>query len=815
MRTRINFAAAILGLVLAASWNGSAQVQRFEISGSVTDPSGAVVINATANLLNYANGSAVSAQTDPNGRFVITGLVRGNYLLTVNADGFSVFSKDITITDQSPQALQIELAVGNISEVVAVTATRTQVATSETAVPVSVIDKVALEEKPVNTIGDVFRNLPGTGTVNEGSFQVRPRIRGLDSNRVLVLVDGERLNNGRTATQQSGIEIGLVETDQIETVEVVRGAGSVLYGTDALGGTINIITKGIQRNTDGGFRFGAAFNGYFSTNDRGRRGSVALTGSTDRFAFRVAQSLERYGNYSTGDLNGEIIDGVEEDGEVLNGQSHGGNTQVTTRFFFDDDNDLKLNYERRRVGNIGVPTLVGFFNAYFPFSDRDKFNARFETRNVTPYLAKIAGTFYVQKQNRNFSNILNIPAFPPFFPGLLQESETITDTKTIGFDVQTNWLIGNDNLLTAGFSGFRDANEDLRTVETIIPFPSVDTTKSVPDAKFGSFAGFVQNSYKINERLQIIGGFRMERFFSSAEPTAGFSLPGALTPSQIEDLGLEGLADGLDVSQTAATGDAGVVVGITNELSLTARVGRSFRVPNIFERFFTDLGSVEGFVVGNPLLEPESGVNFDAGLRFRNSNVAGSFTYFRNSYKNFLSNEIALDRNGDPIVIQNGPSSLEVYQTVNLDEVRIQGFEAEVEVPLKLGFGFLTPGANLSYLRGDNLTADQPLNSITPLKAVFNVRWENLGSNYFVDWSTRAVAEQERLSAEFLAVNNGPEPGFIVSDLRGGYIFRKDGFRLSFNAGITNLFGKQYAEQFVFAPARGRSFVFGTRWEFN
>ncbi|MCO6510473.1 MAG: TonB-dependent receptor [Aridibacter famidurans] len=793
----------------------SAQSVRTQVDGSVTDESGAVVVGASVQLLSTSAGNTVSSETDDQGRFKFSDVAPGIYLLSVNSAGFSEFSSEIRVAGSSPFSIDVALSVGNISESVTVTATRTQVATSDTAVPVSVIDRRELEEKPVNTIGDVFRDLPGTSTVNEGSFGVRPRIRGLDSNRVLILVDGERLNNGRTSTSASGVEIGLVETDQIESVEVVRGSGSVLYGTDALGGTINIITKGVERNRDGGFRFGAAFNGYFSSNESGRRGSVALNGSTDNFAFRVAQTLERYGNYFTGNLGSEEIDGVAPDGEVLNSQSHGGNTQATAKFFFNDNNDLKINYERRRVANIGFPTLVGTFNAFFPFSDRDKFNGRFETRNVTPYLAKIAGTFYWQNQNRNFTNILDVPAFPPFFPGILQVSETVTDTDSLGFDVQTNWLLGNDNLLTAGVSGFRDRNEDARTIENFRPVNAVEMSNSVPDARFGSFAAFAQDAFKLSERLQIIGGIRIERFFTSSDPTEGFSLPGALTPTQIEDLGLVGLEDGLDVTETASTGDIGAVFGITNELSVTARIGRSFRVPNIFERFFTDLGSAEGFVVGNPNLEPESGVNFDTGLRFRNSSVAASITYFRNSYKNFLSSELAFDRNGDPIEIPSGSSFLQVYQTVNLDRVRIQGFEAEVEVPLRLGFGFLTPGGNVSYLRGDNLTEGEPLNAITPLKAVFTVRWENLGSNYFVDWSTRLVAEQERLSESFLDVNGGPEPGFKVSDLRGGYVYRRENWRMSFNGGITNIFGERYNEQFVLAPARGRSFVFGTRIEFD
>lgn len=803
----------LITLILASLALG--QERRVSVDGEVFDEAGAVIVDAQVTLVNDATGAALSARTDSSGRFRIENAPSGSYTLFVNAEGFSASSRTLKVPGNEEEPLKITLAVGNVSEAVTVTATRTQVATTETAVSVNVVGRQELEEKPVNTIGDVFRDLPGAGTVNEGSFQVRPRIRGLDSNRVLVLVDGERLNNGRTSTQQSGIEIGLVEFDQIESLEVVRGSGSVLYGTDALGGTINIITRSVERNRDGGFRWGAAFNGFYSTNDKGRRGSLSLTGSGDRFAFRVAQSLERYGNYFTGDLDGRMIDGVLDNGEVLNGQSHGGNTQITTRFFLDDNNDLKLNYERRRVGNIGVPTLVGFFNASFPFSDRDKFSARYEARNLSGSLAKIVGSFFIQKQDRNFTNILDIPPFPPFFPGIYQVSETVTETATVGFDVQTNWKLGNDNLLTAGFSGFRDENEDQRRVENFLPVNTVDTTRSVPDASFGSFAAFAQDGFKVNDRLQIIGGIRVERFFSKSQPTEGFSLPGALTPSQIEDLGLTGLTEGLNVTETASTGDIGTVVRITDDLSFTARIGRSFRVPNLFERFFTDLGSAEGFVVGNPNLEPESGVNFDTSLKFRNSMLAGSATYFRNSYKNFLSNEIARDRNGIPIVIQNGPSSLDVYQTVNLDKVRIQGFEAEIEIPLKLGFGFLTPGGNVSYLRGDNLTAGEPLNSISPFKAVLNLRWENLESNYFVDWSTRTTLKQERLSPSFLDVNGGPEPGFTVSDLRGGYVFRKDRLRFSINAGITNILDRLYNEQFVFAPARGRSFVFGTRWEID
>ena len=79
--------------------------------------------------------------------------------------------------------------------------------------------------------------------VGNGPFGVRPRLRGLDSTRLLVLVDGERLNTARQATDRTGAEVGLVSPDAISRMEVVNGAGTLMYGSDALAGTINIITN--------------------------------------------------------------------------------------------------------------------------------------------------------------------------------------------------------------------------------------------------------------------------------------------------------------------------------------------------------------------------------------------------------------------------------------------------------------------------------------------------------------------------------------------------------------------------------------------
>ena len=805
----------------------SAQDQTLKIT--IKDASGAPISGATATLRDKLNGSERTAVSDNEGKLTFDRGGSAQFELIVDSRGFGRTVRPLAATDSD---VVLTLDPAGITEQVTVTATRTEVATVDTAVPVSVLDREEIDRRNINTVGDLFRSLPGTSTTNEGAFQVRPRIRGLESNRVLILVDGERLNNSRTSAQ-SGIEPGLVETSQIQTVEVIRGSGSVLYGTDALAGTINIITRDTPGRREGGFRFGGVFNSFFSSNETGRRFNAEVNGSNNWFAFRVAQSLDRYNNYFTGEpsatdvarLRADDLQ-ITNDGEVLNSQSHGGNSQATFRFFFNDTNTLKLNYERRRAGNIGsaglagantgVAGLTGVFNGFFPFSNRDRYNLRYDIAAVTENLQRITAKAFYQTQYRNFTNILTVPSAPPFFPGLYQFSETVTDTKTSGFDLQTDWLFGKHNVV-AGASFFKDDNSDRRLIVSSTtassPNRTVRNSRSVPNASLSNVAFFVQDDFRVTNRLKLVGGFRFDRFNTKSESTENFAIDPRLAAQQIQQLGLTGLPDGLSVSNSAYTGDFGAVFTLTQNINLSARIGRSFRTPNISERFFTDAGSAEGFVVGNPSLEPETGINFDTSVKVGVKNIRGSATYFNNYFKNFLATQFT------DIRIPQGPGRfLDVYQTQNVRTARIQGFEAEMEAPFKIRLGYLTPYGNFSYLRGDNLDAateaDRPLDFISPFRTNVGFRWQNFGKSYYFDYNARIVGKQNRLSIRnLIPVNDGPEPGYVTHNIAGGYYFRRERFNMSINAGVSNLLDRFYSEQFTFAPARGRSFTIGTTLE--
>ena len=811
---RRGFIFVLLALILPVvqmSQTAYGQSGTGSVQGRVLDPSGAVLPRAELQLTRRSSSWPLQVQPDETGSYSFKGLEPGDYYLTATAPGFSVTLRELDLAAGETATEDFQLGIAVLSESLSVTAARVNVASEGTPIPVTIIERRQIEQSNLATVGDLFRQVPGTTVVGEGPFRVRPKIRGLDSNRVLVLVDGERLNNARTSTSHSGIEVGLVDMSTIEQVEITRGSGSVLYGTDALGGTINIITRRPQVLEDSGLRLSGGFQGLLSSNETGRQGMARVGLASARMTLEFSQGLDRFEDYRAG---GALND------TVANSSYHGSNSRAEGRFYLGDRQSVRVSYARRRAGDIGVPGLAGIFTAWFPYSNRDKVAASWQMDFPSGPLSNVRASGYWQEQKRNFTNLLSIPAAPPSWPGQSQFSETATDTETVGFDVQTHWIPGRDNVLTVGASYFRDRNQDTRYIEQFNPdfrsFPpglirSEDRSQSVPDATFSNFAVFAQDDHKITPRVHLIVGARVDIFDIRSQLTSGFALPISLTGDQLEDLGARNLDRGLDIDETASNGNVGVVFNASDNVSLSARVGSSFREPNLFERFFTDFGSTGGFVVGNPELEPERGVNFDTGLRIGIGAFRGTGTVFYNRYSNFLTSSLALDRNGDVITLADGT---EVYQTINSARVRTWGIETEFEIPFSIGASTLVPSAGLSYMRGDDLEFGQPLDFITPLKTVFGLRWQDDRNRFWSEYGTRMVTKQERLSSTYLEANGGLEPGYVVHDLRGGMNLLRKEYRMGVTVGFLNLGNRLYREQFGVAAARGRTFTLGLNTNF-
>ena len=183
--------------------------------------------------------------------------------------------------------------------------------------------------------------------VGDGPFGVRPRLRGLDSTRLLVLVDGERMNTARLATNRAGAETGLVSPDAIDRIEVVNGAGTLMYGTDALGGTINILTNEPAFSAKQRFAYG--FNGFYSTNENGARGTATVGVTSPKASVRLQVGAERFDNYKAGALTQEDTRPLFTSGRLVRADTIEDNFHFGFRAFA-DHRVVDIQFVDRRHG---------------------------------------------------------------------------------------------------------------------------------------------------------------------------------------------------------------------------------------------------------------------------------------------------------------------------------------------------------------------------------------------------------------------------------------------------------------------------------
>ena len=502
MRSCVRLLVVLFSVCFAAS------AQAATISGVVTDVTGASLPSTRVVVRDVATGRESFVESDFDGRYRLDAPAAGTYLVIATRAGFSQSARTIVIdSPEQSVELPIQLELGGMTADVSVTAARSERELRQIPLHVEAIPAAAIEARNPLSTGDAIASAVNVQPVGNGPFGVRPRLRGLDSTRLLVLVDGERLNTARQATNRTGAEVGLIAPETIRRVEIVNGAGTLMYGSDALAGTVNIITAEPAFSPAAQFLYG--FNGYYSSNENGLRGSLTLGGTTPRMTVRVQAGAEHYDNYKTGSLDSEdtrplfasgqlrradTIDDnfgfafaafpdpfnapyVRSDQEVPNSQAKGQFVNASGVVKLDDRQSLRLRYQSRRMKDVGFPDFSApyFFNATsLPKSDLDKVSARYEAQALTPWLANVSLTGYYQRTARLLRNVLPVqfpaPTAVTFFPITVLRLDILSDTEqrvwTPGLDAQAVFVPASNHLLTTGFTLYRDRSSDQRTTAT-------------------------------------------------------------------------------------------------------------------------------------------------------------------------------------------------------------------------------------------------------------------------------------------------------------------------------------------------------------
>lgn len=275
----------IFGLLLLAVTNVYSQ---FSINGVVLDSNTKLpVIGATVQVQKPER----AAITDLSGKFVLKNLSAGSYSLLVSSLGYGTETFKVEISGD--EELKIELSPTAIEIEEVIVSTPFHQLQSENVMKVERVTMESLERTGGNRLTDGISQIAGVETISTGSSIGKPVIRGLSSNRVLVYAQGVRYEN-----QQFGDEHGLgLSSSGVESIEVIKGPASLLYGSDALGGVLYLNP---ERFSPADSTVVDAETTYY-TNTLGYEANAGVKTSGERFKYLLRANLARHSDYETGD----------------------------------------------------------------------------------------------------------------------------------------------------------------------------------------------------------------------------------------------------------------------------------------------------------------------------------------------------------------------------------------------------------------------------------------------------------------------------------------------------------------------------------
>ena len=600
------------------------------LTGTVKDPQGRPVAGTTLTLVS-PTGSAESATTsDAAGVYRFAGLPEGDYLLRATAPGFALFlAADIHLAAGGAQTREIALQLAGAHEEIVVTASGTPQTPEQVSKAITVIDQAEADDRDAATLADVVALAPGLHVQQlggPGAFTTI-QIRGLRTEDTAVLIDGLRLRDASaTQADASGFIEDLLFTDANQ-VEVMRGSGSSLYGTNAVGGVVNVITGEGGGRTRGSLLLEGGSLGAF-------RGRAQLAGGAlnDRIQF------------SLGVAETDVTSGINGDAPFRDLSTQGRVTfhlspslRLTARLFGADTFSKVLG----EPDLLGSPSGLGTVNAipltqfnaakatFIPASDDadSTLAARFVDAalilngQATPAL-DYSASYQLVSNGRRYGNG---PAGVDYQP--TSSTRSLYDGRIQTMDAQFHYRVGF-NLLSGGYEF---ETETYANDNTQLGLPAAANAVNVTQR---SNSVFVQDQVRLLDgRLQISAAFRAQ-FFALDSPTFA---PPASAPYQGTSF----------ASPTPAyTGDSSIAYLFRNSgTKLRAHAGRGYRAPSLFERFGAGYDPVYGYsVYGDPRLKPEHSTGIDAGLD--QSLLRGRLKLSASYFYTWLENVINFDTSG-------------------------------------------------------------------------------------------------------------------------------------------------------------------------
>lgn len=646
-----------------------------------------------------------------------------------------VFSQDKTDT------------IASMDEV-SVTATKRLSQSSRLPYSITILSREDASRQLSRTVPESLTGIPGVFIQKTNHAGGSPFLRGLTGNQSLILVDGIRLNNSifRYGPNQY---MTLVDPFIVEKVEVIKGTGSVQYGSDAMTGVINIQTTALR---------------FLEKSQCNEKASLRLTETGMEFSFRPELKYE-------GKKFAFMIGaGSKKFGDLKGGDSTGFQTPsayAEKSFDFKWMNDLgrgwQLTGAYQWLQQTNVPVYHKYILENFALNTSDPigrglgylqlkkfFNStHFKSLDIFVANQHVAESRFSRKNNSAITRF---------------ERDRIS-TTSVGIDLSQHFNAHwNAN---TGIELYTDMVKSERNENNTSTGVSTALRGLYPDgARYANIAAYTLHHFQLN-KLQLEAGMRYNRYIATINETT----LGKVT-----------------LKPQALVFQGGANYQLLKAVYLYANISDGFRAPNIDD--LGTLGIVDfRYEVPAYALKPERSVNNELGVKYLRSKISGSLSIFKTTLYNLISRIKTADR-------ING---YDVYVKENVDKGFIRGWEAQlVYKPAK----FFRTQLSATNLFGQSLTKNQPLRRIPPFNA--RISAEYLMNQVVAGISFDHASPQRRLEAGDKSDNRipaGGTPGFNLLNMHFAYQAKN----ISFRAYLNNIFNVDYRTHGSGINGMGRS----------
>ncbi len=748
---------AALLLVLGYSLVGQS------LTGTITDQrTGAPVANATI----FVKEARIGVVTNDEGIFQITFPASGNYALEISHVSYETIIKKVYVDNTTTDLGSISLQLVNyiLNSGVVVTAQRDARSQFDVPEAVTLITQRDIIENAYRTAPEALIGATGVWVQKTNHGSGSPFVRGLTGNQTLLMLDGIRMNNStyRYGPNQYFV---LVNPLNIEQIEVVRGAGSVLYGSDALGGTIQVFTRNPQFSANK-FRFGGAAYAKYLSDDMEKSGRGELKLSGNKVAILAGFDYKDFGDLVAGkDLGKEAPSAYNEmAGDLKSVFKLGGKGLLTLAYngVFQSD-----------VGRYDQVAQRGYAFWQFNPQNRQMAYARLQFANADhKWLNE-------WKVTASWQNLLEGREFRRNDSTVQTEEED--EVNTIGVIGEVISQPGERWRIVSGVEFYNDrvnSQAQNRDIETgvITPrrglYPEEDTYTD-------NLAIFTSHTLDFS-KLSLNLGARFN-YFSLRIQDATFG--------------------NTEINPTALVGNASVCYALTSAQALTASVNTGFRAPNVND--VSTFGSFDfGIETPSTGLKPEKTLTFELGYKIKTPVFAANLAAYRTQLYDLIA-RVRSTFNGQPTY--NGE---DVYKKENVSESYLQGVEFDGHIRLN---NRLSVFASAAYTYGQNTSADEPMRRIPPFNGRVAFSYRHTGWFGQAEWLY--AGEQNRLAGDDKSdhrINPNGTPAWNIFNLKAGYRFNK----IELNAGLQNLFNEAYRIHGSGVDGIGRSFWLTGRLEF-